>query len=97
MRNEIYLFILLINLIFCQQNQMTSLDNDTIKTKIHYTLIIFLSSVIGLVTIVVILMFIYQPTIRNSQNIFISNNTFSNDGEELQDLNIDSNSLTENK
>jgi hypothetical protein len=42
-------------------------------------------------------MFIYQPTISNSQNIFISNNTFSNDGEELQDLNIDSSSLTENK
>ena len=52
--------------------------------------------VIGLVAIVIILMFIYQPSISNSQNIIVPT-TETNDGEELEDLNIDPRPLNENK
>lgn len=97
MQNTIYLFLISIFLINCQQtSEINNQINDSIKRKIHFTLIIFLSMVIGLVAIVIILMFIYQPSISNSQNIIVPT-TETNDGEELEDLNIDPRPLNENK
>jgi hypothetical protein len=96
MQNKIYLFLIIIFLINCQQtSEINDHNNDSMKGKIHFTLIIFLSMVIGLVAIIIILMFIYQPSI-NSQNIIIPT-TETNDGEELEDLNIDPRPLNENK
>jgi hypothetical protein len=97
MQNTIYLFLISIFLINCQQtSEINNQINDSIKRKIHFTLIIFLSMVIGLVVITIFLMFIYQPSISNSQNIIIPT-TETNDGEELEDLNIDPRPLNENK
>ena len=97
MQNTIYLFLISIFLINCQQtSEINNQINDSIKRKIHFTLIIFLSMVIGLVVIIIFLMFIYQPSISNSQNIIIPT-TETNDGEELEDLNIDPRPLNENK
>ena len=97
MQNTIYLFLISIFLINCQQtSEINNQINDSMKGKIHFTLIIFLSMVIGLVAIVIILMFIYQPSISNSQNIIVPT-TETNDGEELEDLNIDPRPLNENK
>ena len=101
MQNKIYLFLIIVFLINCQQTseineQNNDSINDSMKGKIHFTLIIFLSMVIGLVAIVIILMFIYQPSISNSQNIIVPT-TETNDGEELEDLNIDPRPLNENK
>ena len=97
MQNTIYLFLISIFLInFQQTSEINNQINDSIKRKIHFTLIIFLSMVIGLVVITIFLMFIYQPSISNSQNIIIPT-TETNDGEELEDLNIDPRPLNENK
>ena len=97
MQNQIYLFLIIIFLINCQQtSEINEQSNDSMKGKIHFTLIIFLSMVIGLVVITIFLMFIYQPSISNSQNIIIPT-TETNDGEELEDLNIDPRPLNENK
>ena len=97
MQNTIYLFLISIFLINCQQtSEINNQINDSIKRKIHFTLIIFLSMVIGLVVITIFLMFIYQPSISNSQNIIIPT-TETNDGEELEDLNIDPRILNKNK
>ncbi len=97
MQNIIFLFLISIFLINCQQtSEINEQNNDSMKGKIHFTLIIFLSMVIGLVAIVIILMFIYQPSISNSQTIIVPT-TETNDGEELEDLNIDPRPLNENK
>ena len=97
MQNIIFLLLISIFLINCQQtSEINDHNNDSMKGKIHFTLIIFLSMVIGLVAIIIILMFIYQTSISNSQNIIIPT-TETNDGEELEDLNIDPRPLNENK